>query len=158
MTVCAALITPEGCWMGADSLAADEDLGNITATPKCGVFGDLLIGFSGNWKAGQTMFDMARKANQPTMAQLLENYQTDLKDWNFLFVEDGKIYEVDEDLAVLEMTSEDGYSFGAIGSGAQPALGALFVSHDDEGGLMRALEAAAQFTTNVRAPFRIVAL
>ena len=144
--------------MGSDSLAADEDISTTTATPKCGQFGNLLIGFSGNWKAGQIMFDMARKANQPTMAQLLENYQTELKDWNFLFVENGKIYEVDEDLAAIEMMSEDGQAYGAIGSGATAALGALFVDHEDESSLMRALEASAEFTTTVRAPFRIVNL
>lgn len=144
--------------MGADSLAGDGDIGAITASPKCGKFGNLLIGFSGNWKAGQTMFDMASKAHMPTMKQLLDNFQTEVKEWNFLFVENGKIYEVDEELAVLEMTNEDGYSFGAVGSGAQPALGALYVSHEDEGSLMRALEASAEFTTNVRGPFRIVGL
>jgi len=158
MTVVAAIVTPDGCWMGSDSLAADEDISTTTASPKCGKFGNLLIGFSGNWKAGQIMFDMARKANQPTMTQLLENYQTDLKEWNFLFVENGRIYEVDEDLATIEMRSENGYAYGAIGSGATAALGALYVTHDDEGSLMMALEASAAFTTNVRGPFRIATL
>jgi len=158
MTVVAAIVTRDGSWMGSDSLAADADIGAITASPKVGKFGNLLIGFSGNWKAGQTMFDMASKAHLPTMKQLLDNFQTDVKEWNFLFVEAGKIYEVDEDLAILEMPSEKGISFGAIGSGAQPALGALYVSHEDEGSLMRALEASAEFSATVRGPFRIVGL
>lgn len=158
MTVCAALITPEGIWMGADSLASDDDFGSITASPKCGKFGNLLIGFAGNWKVGQTMFDMARKANKPTMEQLLENFNTEIKEWNFLFVENGRIYEVDEEKATLEMVSENGYSYGAIGSGALPALGALYVDHADESSLMLALEASSHFTTTVRKPFRLCEL
>ena len=158
MTVCIALKTPDGVWMGADSLASDQDVASVSASPKCGKFGNLLIGFAGSWKVGQQIFEMAGKANQPTMKQILDNFTTEIKEWSLLFVENGKIYEVDEDLACLEAITTKGVSYSAIGSGAPVALGALYLSHEDESSLMRALEASAEHTPNVRAPFRIVSL
>jgi len=158
MTVCAALITSEGVWLGADSLAADESLASLSATPKVGRFGDLLIGFAGSWKAGEQMFDLASKAHMPTMRQLLDNFQTEAKDYSFLFIEDGKIYEVDDELAAVCVLEQEGVAYGAIGSGAPVALGSLFVCHDDESALMQALEAAEAHVPTVRGPFRIVSL
>ena len=158
MTVVAALVTPEGSWLGGDSLASDGDVASLTATPKVGKFGNLLIGFAGSFAVGQLFFKAAAKYQTPTMEVLMNSVQTEEKDWSLLFVENGRIFEVGDDLSIIEAIKIKGISYGAIGSGAQPALGALSVSSEDEGSLMRALEAAEAHTTNVRKPFRIVSL
>ena len=45
MTVVAGLVTPDGAWMGADSLSSTDDgLASLIATPKVGRFGNLLLG------------------------------------------------------------------------------------------------------------------
>jgi len=161
MTVCAALITPEGAWMGADSLASDGDLCSTTATPKVGRFGNLLIGYAGSFRAGQQFFKVAARSHQPMMEQLLESVKPDDKEWSLLFVENGRIYEVQNDFSVIEARRLDGVSYGAIGTGASSALGALYVESSespDEGSLMRCLEASSEHCPSVRAPFKIVSL
>lgn len=158
MTVCAALKTPEGVWLAGDSLAADESIASLSCTPKVGQFGNLLIGFAGSWKAGQQMFDLAGKSHMPTMRQLLDSFQTEVKDFSFIFVENEVIYEVDDELAAVGVLEQDGYAYSAIGSGAPVALGSLYVCHDDESALMQALEAAEAHVPTVRGPFRIVTL
>ena len=158
MTVVAALVTEHGAWMGADSLASDGDLCSITATPKVGQFGSLLMGYAGSFKVGAQFFKVAAKAHMPTMEQLLESVRTEEKEWSLLFVEHGRIYEVQDDYSIIEARRLDGVSYGAIGTGAASALGALFVAtseQPDEGDLMRALEASAEHCPSVRGPFRI---
>ena len=53
MTVVAGLVTPEGAWIGADSLSSTDDgLASLIATPKVGRFGNLLLGYSGSFRVG----------------------------------------------------------------------------------------------------------
>ena len=163
VTVVAGLITPDGCWIGADSLSSTDDgLASLSATPKVARFGNLLIGFSGSWKAGQLFFAVAGKAHNPTLEQLLESVKLpdDVKDeWELLAIERGHLYEINSDRGMIEARKDsDGYCYGAVGSGAAPALGSLFTDHEDEGSLYQALEASAMHTTNVRSPFLIIGL
>jgi ATP-dependent protease HslVU (ClpYQ) peptidase subunit len=133
-------------------------MATLTATPKVGRFGNLLIGYAGSFKVGQQFFRAASRLQSPTMEALLGHVTTDEKDWALLIIENKRIFEVDETFAVIEAYKENGYSYGAIGSGAHPALGALNVSAEDESALMRALEASEAHTTSVRKPFTIVSL
>jgi ATP-dependent protease HslVU (ClpYQ) peptidase subunit len=159
VTVVAALVTLDGAWMGADSLASDGDLCSTTATPKVGRFGNILMGYAGSFHIGQKFWKVAAKAHQPTMEQVLESVKTDEKDWSLLFVENGRIFEVSDDYSVIEARkSSDGSIYGSIGSGAAVALGSLYTSNEDESALMRALEASQEHCTAVRGPFLIVSL
>lgn len=148
--------------MGADSLASDGDLCVTTSTPKAGRYGKLLMGYSGSFRVGQQFMKVAAKANYPTMEQLLESVKPETSDeWSLLFVENGRIFEVSEDFSVVESKKQGGVAYGAIGSGAGVALGALYVESSelpDEGSLMRCLEASAEHTNSVREPFEIYRL
>jgi len=163
MTVVCGLVTPDGSWIGADSLSSTDDgLASLTATPKVGRFGNLLLGYSGSFKIGQMYFKVAARSHNPTLEQLLESVKLpdDLKDdWELLAIEGGHLYEISSNSGALEARKDsDGYCYGAIGSGAAPALGSLFTDHEDESSLYQALEASAMHTTNVRAPFLIIGL
>jgi len=163
VTVVAGLVTPDGCWMGADSLSSNEDgLASLTSTPKVGRFGNLLLGYSGSFKVGAMYFKVASKAHNPTLEQLLESVKMpdDLKDdWELLAIEGGRLYEISSNSGAIEARRDsDGYCYGAIGSGAAPALGSLYTDHEDEGSLYQALEASAMHTTNVRSPFLVLSL
>jgi len=161
VTVVAGLVTPDGCWIGGDSLSSTEDgLASLTATPKVGRFGNLLLGYAGSFKIGQMYFKLAGKAHNPTLEQLLESVKLpdDLKDdWELLAIENGRLYEISSNSGAIEARRDsEGYCYGAIGSGAAPALGSLYTDHEDEGSLYQALEAAAMHTTNVRSPFLVI--
>ena len=107
-------------------------------------------------------FKVAKNAHNPTLEQLLESVKLpdDLKDdWELLAIEHGHLYEITSNSGALEARKDhDGIAYGAIGSGAAPALGSLFTDHEDEGSLYQALEAAAMHTTNVRSPFLVLSL
>jgi len=163
MTVVAGLITSEGSWMGADSLSStDEGLASLSATPKVGKFGNLLLGFAGSWKVGSIFFKVAGNAHNPSLEQLLESVKLpdeSKDDWELLAIENGRLFEINSDRGMIEARKDhEGFSYGAIGSGAAPALGSLFTDHEDEGSLYQALEASAMHTTNVRAPFLVISL
>ena len=60
MTVVAGLVTPEGAWIGADSLSSTDDgLASLIATPKVGRFGNLLLGYSGSFRVGAMYFKLS---------------------------------------------------------------------------------------------------
>ena len=107
-------------------------------------------------------FKVASKAHNPTLEQLLESVKMpdDLKDdWELLAIEGGRLYEISSNSGAIEARRDsDGYCYGAIGSGAAPALGSLYTDHEDEGSLYQALEASAMHTTNVRSPFLVISL
>ncbi len=160
MTVVAAIVTPEGAWMGSDSLASTNDTCSLTVTPKMGRFGQSLVGFAGDWRLGRII--LQRWGFTPTIG--LEHFYDSLKwgkdEWegfDLLVVENGRIYEISGG-GLLEVPITDGHSYGAIGSGAQAALGALYCDSTDESSLMQALEASAFHTPTVRGPFRTICL
>jgi 20S proteasome alpha/beta subunit len=75
---------------------------------------------------------------------------------SFLVGVRGRLFEIEEDYQVGELV--DGYA--AVGCGAEIALGALHATSDTDMSLearaIAALEAAAHFSTGVRAPFTVV--
>jgi ATP-dependent protease HslVU (ClpYQ) peptidase subunit len=159
MTVIAGLVVGNQAWIGADSMASSGDVCSTTATPKIGKFGNLLMGYAGSFRVGNQFFKVARNAHMPTMEQLLENVKPDDSDWELLFIENQRIYEVSSDLGVVEARKDHGISYGAIGTGTATALGALYIAtseQPDEGSLMRVLEATAEHCGSVRPPFSII--
>ena len=159
MTIVAGIVTPEGAWIGSDSLAAVGELCASTASPKIGRFGNILIGFAGSWRAGQVFLEHTAKLSNPTLRQILEA-DAPVDDWNLLVIEGSRIYEVSADKGVVEAINQYGYSYAAIGSGSSVCLGALGYASDSlsERALRRALVVTAEHTTNVGGPFSVLRL
>ena len=155
MTVVAALVTPKGCWMGADSLSSDEDTCTVVTSPKCGWFGDKLIGFAGSWDC-QRVLDIAARHPQLSYSEILFRVGPLEPEARILCVENGKIIVSFNLKERLVRRARAGVCYDAIGSGGTIALGALYVSHDGENSLRQALKAAAEHNPFVRGPFRVV--
>lgn len=155
MTVVAALVTRQGAWMGSDSLSSDEDNCTTVTTPKCGWFGDKLIGFAGSWD-GQRVLDIAARHPELSYEEILFRAGPLDRELRILCVEDAQILFSQDTKERLIRRKRFGVSYDAIGSGSSHALGALYVSHDGENSLRRALKAAAEHNPFVRGPFRVV--
>jgi len=159
MTIVAAISTPAGAVIGSDSLAAVGELCAPTASPKIARYGNILIGFAGSWRAGQQFLEHTARLSNPTLRQILE-LETQETDWNLLVVEGSRIFEVSADKGVVEALNVEGFSYGAIGSGASIALGALGFAFPrlDRGTLRRVLGVTAEHTTTVAGPFHLIEL
>jgi hypothetical protein len=155
VTVVATLVTRSGAWMGSDSLSSDEVTCSNVTTPKCGWFGDKLIGYAGSWD-GQRVLDIAHRNPDLSYGEILFRAGTLDKDIALLCVENGRIIFSQSNKEMLVRRARRGVSYDAIGSGAPHALGALFVSHAGERSLRDALLAAAEHNPFVRGPFRVV--
>jgi len=157
MTCIVAVVTPQGAWIGADSLSSsDEGLASISATPKVSKFGDLLVGFAGNWRQGQRVFEVLSRTIDPTIETIIKSFKPEGEELELLVVQDRRIFEVQADLGIIESKKVKGFAYGAVGSGAATALGALYLDHEDEGSIGRALEATEEHNTKVRKPFIII--
>lgn len=139
-------------------MATDGNLSMIADTPKVGRFGKLLIGHAGAYGPGQEMFELAEKAERPTVASLFKQFAPKGQSWTLLAVEGWNIYELDNTRGRLKAIKRKGYAYHAIGAGAHAALGALYVRHEGPNDLLLALEAAAEHTPSVRKPFYIVGI
>ena len=97
-----------------------------------------------------------------TMEEVLEFVEeSDLgepegEELELLVIQDRRIFEVQADLGIIESKKVKGFAYGAVGSGAATALGALYLDHEDEGSIGRALEATEEHNTKVRKPFIII--
>jgi len=172
MSVVVGLVTPSGCWLGGDSFAGGGGMCIRAASPKVGKFGNLLLGFVGEWRVGQQYFEAAKKMGTPTLPQLIHYVQPDVienqkadevdNSWFLLAIENERLYEIDSTKAVIEVRNVDGVSYDAIGDGGSIALGALFVAgldgQEDGSSVVRALEASAEHSPWVRYPFEIVSV
>ena len=158
MTIVAALMTPDGGWMGADSLASDNDLRVSSSSPKVAKFPNFLLGFSGAYGPGQAFFNAAKANPSFSIRQLVRSTKVTGSDWSLLAVDPSGVYEIDGGRGILRMKKHDGCSYGVIGTGSGVALGSLYAWHDGEEALRTALKASAEHTNRVRGPFKIVAL
>lgn len=159
MTVVAALVTPKGSWMGADSLASDgQGVAVTSATPKCARFGGLLLGVAGSWGVWEQVSRWAQSQDNPTVDGLVKGFHPrgTGSQWELLAIEKGQVYEIASGRGVFRQAVRQGTSYSAIGSGAHAALGALYVGHRGRNDLLLALEAACAHTTTCRAPLYIV--
>jgi hypothetical protein len=157
MTVVSALITPKGCWIGADSLSSDDITCTNVSTPKVGRFGDKLIGFAGSWE-GQRVLDIAARHPELTYAEVLFRSGPLKEGIRILCVENGKLLFSQEDKEILVRRKRHGISYDAIGSGSPHALGSLYSWHDGREALISSLKAAEAHNPFVRGPFKIVTL
>ena len=156
MTCVVALVTPGGSYIGADSISVADDVYTLAATPKVKRIGNLLVGFSGSWKAGLSAFRAFER--YPDVNKFCQSFITNETGWNLLVIQDRKIYEIAEDLAPVEILPGEEVTYGAIGSGVSTALGSLYSDSLDARSVINALEAAEAHVVNVRRPFVIIEL
>jgi ATP-dependent protease HslVU (ClpYQ) peptidase subunit len=159
MTVVVALATESGSYMGADSISVDDDgLYASVATLKVRQIGDLLVGFAGNWRAGYLAFKSLERMANPSVEQFVNQFPSDTKEWSLLFIENGKVYEVDDEKSITEARADKDGAYAAIGSGTAVALGALYTDHIDKKSVLNALMATEAHFTGVRSPFTVLEL
>ena len=124
MTIVAGLTTPDGfAYIAADSGAGHERLMSGTRTPKVAQFGTVLVGFAGSFQQGRAAFAFLEGRPYKSPVATFEKHWRAEKygDTQFLFIESGNLYEVSTDGGVVEAIE----TYGAIGTGADVALGAL---------------------------------
>lgn len=156
MTIVAALVTPEGAWMGCDSLSSTDATCSVVSTPKMGKFGDKLVGFAGDWE-GVRILDILRRDPTITAEQLLFRTSRFSEDLALLIVEKGTLYLVQSERVLIKIKRSKGVAYEAIGSGAPIALGALHRSHENGADLRASIRAAIDHSPHCGGPVRVVA-
>jgi len=156
MTCVVGLVSESGYgYIGADSYAGDANgLYSLTATPKVAKIGSMLIGFAGDFGQGErAIASLKRSQSLKTFATTIR--RLDLNDVELLVIENGRIYEVCQG-AIIETLSRRGRNYGAVGTGAPTALGALFVDAIDKSSVTRALRASEAHCASVRSPVLVL--
>jgi ATP-dependent protease HslVU (ClpYQ) peptidase subunit len=157
MTVVAALVTKTGwAYMGADIGASTEGSYSLMAEPKVMAFyDDSLVGYAGSIQQGRRAFSFLMDIAGPNKVKAFEDAWTkdDYGDTDFLFIEQGRIYEIQSDGSVVEIRQNaDGTTYSAIGGGASVALGALYVDHIDMNSVLQAIDAASAHVPGIYGP------
>lgn len=165
MTCVVAVADGGGVHFGGDSAITSDDELAIQRDPKVFRRGPYVIGYSGSLRWGSILRyvvplptpprrGVARMLNLELSAELaVALAQARVKADQALLGVSGELYWIDEDLAFVRL----GADYGAIGSGAAYALGALSVLDHrlpPKRRLRHALEAAAHHCPSVQGPWR----
>lgn len=178
MTAVVGLVEKKKLYIGADSAATDGRHGqSLLADAKVFDNGPMLFGVAGSLRMAQlvhytlkipkhdsdldvTRF-MATAFIDAVRKVLLDGghafkaHNEEMQGGEFLVGYLGRLYHVQEDLAIIESTGP----FSAIGSGGDLALGAMHVLYGTKkkagDKIARALTAAAAFNASVRPPFSV---
>lgn len=160
--------------IGGDSAGVEGYLSVVRADPKVFRNGPFVFGFTSSFRMGQLLRFRLSVPPRHNDVDVFEFMATDFVDavrtclkaggfarqdsqvesgGTFLVGFAGRLFEIDSDYQVGEPA--DGYA--AVGCGAELALGALHatVGLEAEERILRALRAAAHFSTGVRDPFKI---
>jgi ATP-dependent protease HslVU (ClpYQ) peptidase subunit len=169
MSTVVGLIQDGNVYIGTDSRASTED-GEIKPIVVKKMFKNkgYTIAFVGSVRAGQILYpryfsppddiwefpDAIRHLAEEKGTLSIGDRQESLIGCNYLFVKDGKLYEMMMDFQMLEI--ED---FSVLGSGSYYANGSLYTTrnmtiHPKER-VRLALEAAAKFSAGTGPPFHI---
>jgi ATP-dependent protease HslVU (ClpYQ) peptidase subunit len=176
MTCIVGLKTEDGIYIGGDSaVSTGDNLVQTMADPKVWTKGQFIFGYAGTLRAGQIIkynfkippicdrdsmeylvigfVDAMRKTLKKAGAAKEENKEEEQSN-QFLIGYKGRLFEIDEGYGVCEVADE----FTAIGSGTEYALGSLQTTKglEPDYRIIKALEAAAHFTSWVRPPFHTV--
>lgn len=156
MTVVAALINAHGFgYMGADVGVSDGDLYSLMADPKLvNLYDECLVGYAGSIAQGRAALRFLWDTAGPSKVYQFERHWSKdaYPDCAFLFVEQGRIYEVNEGSVIEIRPTEDGSTYGAIGTGAGVALGSLYADHIDLRSVVTAVNAAIAHVPGVYGP------
>ena len=155
MTVIAALVTQSGwAYMGADIGATTESSYSLMASPKVESFyGETLVGYAGSIQQGRRAFNFLMDVVGSKIEAFEQEWnKDDYGDTEFLFIEHGRIYEVQTDGSVVEIRNTNGYAYSAIGSGSLAALGAFYVDHHNMNSAINAVNAAIAHVPGIYGP------
>jgi hypothetical protein len=156
MTVIAGLITKPGWgYMAADIGVSDGDLYSLMAEPKVVNFYDeAVVGYAGNIAQGRAAFRFLWDTTGPSkLAKFERHWNKDTySDCSFLFLEQGRLYEISEGSVIELKPSPTGATYGAIGTGAAVALGSLYADHIDMNSCLNAVKAAIAHVPGVYGP------
>ncbi len=163
-------------WIGADSAAVSRERLRSRTDPKAFRVGPYVLGFTTSFRMGDVL-RYGFKPPSPPERNLSRFMATAFVDATrvafkeagvasnssgvescgaFLVGVRGKLFTVESDYQV----GVERAGYHAVGSGDQPALGALYATEDWEDPRARikvALEAAERFASDVRRPWRIIA-
>lgn len=185
MTIVVGVVGPRGrILVGADSASTEDDDFSQLSSAEEKVFrsGEFIIGGAGSWRGLQ----LARYAFEPSKRPfrtpidkwMVTTFIDDLRDvwkkgghlWKSKADDDpveervgtslivgyrGTLWVVEEDLQIIRMRDE----YAAIGSGATPALGALYATQKDgatKARVLVALRAAERYNAACRSPFVVI--
>jgi ATP-dependent protease HslVU (ClpYQ) peptidase subunit len=174
LTLIVGLVHEGKAYLACDSCASDGHLYSLTTFPKLFVNDNLLIGYTGSFRMAQLIeydFDPPKRPPETPPLTYLVRYMIGelrrvLKDGGFttvhqneetgaqfMLVLDNQLFTVQSDFSVLT----DRQPFIAVGSGTEPALGALrataHLNLPPKERLLLALQAAESMVTSVRGPF-----
>ena len=182
MTCIVAIAQNGTVYMGSDHAASDDKSGWIMSRkePKCFKVGQYAIAFTDSFRMGQILqYSWSPPKYIPTKTnsgldkfmrtKFIDSVKVAFKDHGFgdiggtdedtggIFIVglEGRIFVVDEDFHV----GENVINYMAEGSGGMFALGALHATKNQKNPKMRmklALEAAAEFSMSVSAPFTYI--
>lgn len=174
MTCIVGLVDGDAVWLGGDGAGVEGYLTEARLDPKVFAVGRFLLGFTSSFRMGQLLRFRLKPPERPVEQDAFEFMATSFVDaareclkaggyarkenevesgGRFLVGYAGRLFLIDSDYQVGEML--DGYT--AVGCGAELALGALYATQDlpaDER-VLKALQAAARYSTGVRPPFEI---
>jgi ATP-dependent protease HslVU (ClpYQ) peptidase subunit len=184
MTCIVGLEQDETIYIGGDSAGIDDWSLAICGRADEKVFiietGDMIMGFCGSFRIGQllryALIPPPQKVGQDDMAYMVTDFidavrnmqkdkgalkkENELEEHNagFLVGYNGKLYVVESDFQVGRPID----NYASIGCGAQIAQGAMYATRNmgmaPEARIRLALEAAAEYSAGVRAPFHILKL
>lgn len=176
MTCIAALIENGTVYMGGDSAGVSGLSISIRADQKVFTNGEFVMGFTSSFRMGQLLQYKFTPPNQPSnktdMAFMVTDFidsirecfgqngfgktsdKTNNEGGTFLVGFKGKLYRIDSDFQVGQTVC----GYDSVGCGASIALGSLHstVGKKPRDRIRMALEAAAQHSAGVAAPFLII--
>lgn len=178
MTCIVALEHDGNVWMGGDAAATRDHDVVCRANSKVFKNGEFLIGFSGSFRIGQLLqysfFPPEQDFTQSEVEYLVTNFidslrellqdkgaimkeqEGDAQDSEFILGYKGKIYVIEPDFNIGRPITP----YTSCGTGSSYAMGALYVlseaNLEPKHKVEKALQAAAEYCTEVKAPFTIL--
>jgi ATP-dependent protease HslVU (ClpYQ) peptidase subunit len=176
MTCIVAIKNSNRVIIGADSCGSEENIGVVRVPPKVFVKGNYGFGFSHSFRLGQIIEHVfepppisSKVTDNELIAHMVKNFipqlKSTLEDHGYPYHEDekegwaliigihGRILTIESDWQV----GLDDLDLTAIGSGAEYALGALYVSDKEPlETATAALMAANKFCPSVMTPFNFI--
>lgn len=179
MTAIVGIVEEGKVWIGGDSAGVGGLSMQTRSDPKVFTNGEFLIGYTSSFRMGQILehhlsspvpyegeAGMAYMVKRfiPAVKQALKEHGFQQSEngqdigGTFLVGYRGELYEIESDYQVARVQQR----YHAVGCGRDLALGSLFTTNqydiDPEERIEIALNAAAEFSAGVRAPFTILSV
>ncbi len=177
MTCIVGLIDNKNIYMGGDSAGVCGSSMQVRSDPKVFIKGEFIMGFTSSFRMGELLqYNLilpTHHAGVDTYEYMVTSFVDAVREClkkggyarkendtesggKFLIGYDGRIFCIESDYQVGETINH----YNSCGCGSDIALGAMYVSEgiSPKDRILKALEAAEQFSSGVRSPFRILKL